>query len=212
MRTTPEIYRPALPDPTTDESVGRDRSETDSLQIRDYTRIVYRRRWIIIGIMAAGLGCGVLVNLKTVPTFEAQTTVHIDTDLNVLGLDRPLLPDHRDWMSEFLPTQLGILQSRDLASRVHDDLKLSDRSGPSEALAIPPNGSSLPPHAGERQVPTVDDILAGQRVSLIHGSRLVNIGFRHHRSSVGRPSLKRYRTGVRAAEPRVQVKNERRCV
>ena len=59
----------------------------------------------------------------TAPVFEARATLQIDIDLNILGVDRPLVPlDQRDWMREFLPTQLGILQSRDLVRRAHDEL------------------------------------------------------------------------------------------
>ena len=41
-------------------------------QIRDYIRIVSRRRWIIIGILAIGLLSGVLLNWMTAPTFSAS--------------------------------------------------------------------------------------------------------------------------------------------
>ena len=68
------------------------------------------RRWIILGIVVLGLAAGAIQIWRTTPVFEAQATVQIDQDANVLGVDRPLLPlDQRDWMREFLPTQIGIL-------------------------------------------------------------------------------------------------------
>ena len=174
--------RPLAADPTVGEAVGDDTSVSDYLQIRDYTRIVYRRRWMIVGILGAGVLCGALINWMTVPIFMAQATLQIDTDLNVLGVDRPLLPvDQRDWMREFLPTQLGILESRELARMAHEQLKHSDRSGPSGiADAVKLDGRSTPtsPDGGDRRVPTVGEIVEGRSVSLVKDTRLVNIAFR----------------------------------
>ena len=169
----------ALPDPGAREY---DTSATDYLQIRDYIRIFYRRRWIIMGILAVGLLGGILRNWMTAPIFEARATVQIDFDLNVLGVERPLVPlDQRDWMREFLPTQLGILQSRDLARLAHDELTRTDRSNPGgDNLAITSNGPAISetPDLGLRRVPTVGEIVLGRTVSLVRDTRLVNIGFR----------------------------------
>jgi len=131
---------------------------TDYLQLHHYVRILHRRQWLILCIVAAGLGCAALLNWITKPVFIAQATLQIDTDLNVLGVDRPLLPvDQRDWMKEFLPTQLGILQSNELARAAHDELTQSEH----------PGGS----------VPTVAQIAAGRSVALVKDTRLVNVGF-----------------------------------
>src|SRR5688572_9854657 len=117
MHTTDRL---GLPDPV---AGGYDRSATDYLHLREYVRIVSRRRWIIIAMIAAGLFAAILINWLTKPIYQAQATLQIDMDLNVLGVDRPIVPlDQRDWMRESLPTQLGILQSRDLARVAHDEL------------------------------------------------------------------------------------------
>jgi capsular exopolysaccharide synthesis family protein len=97
--------------------------------------------------------------------------------VNVLGVDRPLLPlDQRDWMKEFLPTQLGILQSRDLARMAHDDLKAPD-GGSAPSGAVNASAASPTPAVAEAYVPTVGEIVAGRTVSLVKDSRLINIGF-----------------------------------
>lgn len=176
MHTT---ERPALPDPV---AGGYDKSSTDYLHLRDYIRILYRRRWIIVGMVAAGLSAALLTNWLTAPIYQAQATVQIDMDLNVLGVDRPLVPlDQRDWMREFLPTQLGILQSRDLARLAHDDLVHADPSNPrGNSLPIASNSPSItsPPDFSTRRVPSLGEIVNGRTVSLVRDSRLVNIGFR----------------------------------
>ena len=124
MRSTDQSPRP---DPSAGEYDG---APTDYLQLHDYLLIVRRRRWLIAAIIAVGLLCGVTYNWITVPVYEAQATLQLDMDLNVLGVDRPLAPlDQRDWMREFLPTQLGVLQSRELARRARSNLDRSDDSG-----------------------------------------------------------------------------------
>jgi len=175
MRTSDRL---ALPDPV---AGGNDESATDYLQIRDYVRIVYRRRLLITGIVALGVLAALLTNWMTAPIYEAQATLQIDIDPNVLGDDHPLVPlDQRDWMREFIPTQLGILQSRDLARVVHDDLSRTERSNPGgNDLAIASNGRSISPTPDlGRRVPTLDEIVKGRTVSMVRDSRLVNVGFR----------------------------------
>jgi len=176
MRTTD---RPASPD----SGAGvYDKSATDFLHLRDYFRIVYRRRWIVMVMLAVGMLCGMLVNWMTKPVYEAQATIQMDMDLNVLGVDRPLVPlDQRDWMREFLPTQLGILESRNLARLAHDELTHTDRSksdGSNVASASNAPSASESPNSGTTQAPAVDDIVKGRTVSLVKDSRLVNVGFR----------------------------------
>jgi succinoglycan biosynthesis transport protein ExoP len=158
MSTVP-VYRTGVLDSAPIVTGEGDGSMTEYLEVHHYVRILYRRQWLILCIVAAGLGCAVLLNWITTPVFMAQATLQIDTDLNVLGVDRPLLPvDQRDWMREFLPTQLGILQSHELARAAHDDLMQSARSGGG--------------------VPTVPQIVAGRSVALIKDTRLVNVGFK----------------------------------
>ena len=168
------------PDPSAGEYDG---APTDSVQLHDYLLIVRRRRWLIAAIIAVGLLCGVTHNWMTVPVYEAQATLQLDMDLNVLGVDRPLAPlDQRDWMREFLPTQLGVLESRELARRARSNLDRSDDSGSGGSGVMSQIGSPQRPEVGVEpsvaRVPTVDEIVAGRSVSSVKDSRLVNVAFR----------------------------------
>jgi len=175
--------RLSRPDPSAGEF---DNAPTDYLHFHDYFRILYRRRWVIAGIMVLGLSCGALYIWITVPVYEARATLQLDMDLNVLGIDRPLTPlDQRDWMREFLPTQLGILESRELARVARDLLQDANGSGArSREVGGPSRDSALgQPEAGVAEpplpyVPTVNEIVAGRAVSTVRDSRLVNIAFR----------------------------------
>ena len=176
--------------PSTDQSSRSDPSAgeydgtpTDYLRLHDYLRILRRRRWLIGAIIAVGLLSGVTYIWITVPVYQAQTTLQLDMDLNVLGVERPLAPlDQRDWMREFLPTQLGILQSRELARRARGVLERSDGSGSQGSDVGTQSGAPQRPEVGvapsAARVPTVDQIVAGRSVSTVRDSRLVNVAFR----------------------------------
>jgi polysaccharide biosynthesis transport protein len=130
---------------------------TQHLGLRDSLRIVYGRWPMILSVIVAGLLSALLYNWKATPVFVARATLQIDAYPNVLGSDRPML-ELRDWMREYLPTQIGILESSDLARVAHDELKHS-------------------PAARDREAPTVADILAGRTVSNLKDTRLVNVAY-----------------------------------
>ncbi len=129
--------------------------------MRDYMRIIYKRRWLILGIMVVGLLAGLYRNWTAVRIFETSATLQIGADPNVLGLERPLV-DQRDWMREFLPTQLAVLESRELANMARQELVQSARAD----------------SARQRQVPSVGEIVDGRSVWMVSNTRLVTIGFR----------------------------------
>jgi polysaccharide biosynthesis transport protein len=158
MRRIPQTHRSGLTDSHTDESLQESGLLTAD-SVRDYLRTIYGRRWLIVGIMAAGLLAGVFRNWTAIRIFEASVTLQIGADPNVLGLERPLV-DQRDWMREFLPTQLAVLESRELASMAHQEL-----------------ASARAKLAG-KEVPTVGEIVDGRSVSPVSNTRLVSIGFR----------------------------------
>jgi uncharacterized protein involved in exopolysaccharide biosynthesis len=133
------------------------------LRIRDYLNIVYRGRWIIIAALIVGVAGGVYYNWRSPRIFEAAATLHIDADPNVLGFDHPLV-EQRDWMREFLPTQLAILKSRELANKVREELQQPEGPGS--------------PGLDEGHLPTVGEIVGGSVVSPIPDTRLLSIGFR----------------------------------
>ena len=160
------ISPPQPPSIGSGEAVGQPSfgtNGTDYLQIRDYVRILARRRWLIAGIVAAGLAAGVVHNWRATPIFEARATVQIDVDPNVLALDRQIL-DQRDWLREFVPTQLGILQSRELARMAREDLERSHKGLQAQERAA--------------RIPTVGAIVGGRTVVVTKDSRLLNVGYR----------------------------------
>jgi polysaccharide biosynthesis transport protein len=169
MSKTTDAQPPAPLTPLASEIPELEYPVTEELPFRDYLRIVYRRRWMILAIVVVGIAFAAVRNWTTTPLYQTQATLQFDIDLNILGDASPLLPlDQRDWMYQFFPTQLAIIQSRDVAVRAHEDLRLS-----ASGKAAGSEGSVGVSGA----VPSVDDIMAGRSAALIKDTRLVTVGF-----------------------------------
>jgi polysaccharide biosynthesis transport protein len=152
-------------------------ADADSLRIRDYGRILVRRGWLIVAMIVAGLLAASYYNRTALTIYEAWATLQIEVDPNVLGLDQPLV-EQRDWMREYLPTQLAILESRELASMAREQVTNPTRSNPIGAgVADGSNagpGDPLPPD----KIPSVSEIVESRIVADVRNTRLVRIGFR----------------------------------
>jgi len=142
---------------------------TEELPFRDYLRIIYRRRWMILSFVVVGVAFAAVRNWASTPLYETQATLQFDIDMNILGVDRPLLPlDQRDYMREFFPTQIAIIESREVAMRAQKDLKVAASGKP---------GGGEGTVGVSRAVPSVDDIMAGRSAAPIKDSRLVAVSF-----------------------------------
>jgi succinoglycan biosynthesis transport protein ExoP len=93
-----------------------------------YLKIANRRKWLILGIIAACLIVGMIVTLLTTPLYSATTTIEIKREgldiVNVEGVD----PEPNSVDMEFYQTQYGLLKARSLAERVARDLRLHDNA------------------------------------------------------------------------------------
>jgi polysaccharide biosynthesis transport protein len=144
----------------------------DYLQIQDYIAILVKRRWVIAGILALGLAAGFAYNWQAPRIYQAAATLQIEVDPNVLGLDRPML-DRQDWMREFLPTQVAILMSGEVAQMAHEDLVREAAGREVATNEIGEDGATTSP-----TVPSVGDIIGGRVGGVVKDTRLVNVGFR----------------------------------
>src|SRR5206468_4814180 len=88
MRTPPDAHPPTHMNPPAGEVADIEYPVIDDVVVRDYLRIIYRRRWMIASIIAAGLAIAAVRNATTTPVYYAQATLEFDIDMNVLGVDR----------------------------------------------------------------------------------------------------------------------------
>ncbi len=94
------------------------------LQFSDYLRILYRGRWIIIFSFIAVFIATLIYTFKTPPTYEATTTLLIETNNSVEQSLFNLTSFGNQ--ANMLTNQMEILKSRNIAERVVHELENSD--------------------------------------------------------------------------------------
>ncbi len=119
-----------LPDgtPLAEPAFGQVRAadSPSSSILRQYSRMVVRWRYVIIGITAASILLGLIVTLLMTPKYTATASIEISREsskvTDIQGVEREAsLADQ-----EFYQTQYGLLKSRSLSERIAQQLKLVD--------------------------------------------------------------------------------------
>src|SRR5262245_48340565 len=101
--------------------------QLDDKHLMDYVRVVYKRRLIVFPIALIVLTIGVINTLRQVPVYQARTQLLIESDSQKTKIDQMFQADGSYFDDEFRQTQFRILQSRTLARRTIDAMKLWDR-------------------------------------------------------------------------------------
>ncbi|HET7932118.1 MAG TPA: GumC family protein, partial [Rhodanobacteraceae bacterium] len=100
-----------------------DQGDKDELDLLAYWRVLVKRRWLILGVIAVVLALALIKTLMTPPTYRAAATLEINRQgmevMQVQGM-QPYSP----WDPDFAQTQIQLLQSYSLAQRVAEDLHL----------------------------------------------------------------------------------------
>ena len=137
------------------------------IQPLDYFRVFYRRRWISLLVVLLATAAGAFYTWRTVPVYEAQATLLIESDEpHVVNFQEVL--DQGVGQGDYYQTQYQLLESRALAARTVQALDLVGR---------PAVGAST-------EAAAVSVLRGGLRVVPVRGTRLVNIRFRWHEPSL----------------------------
>src|SRR5215510_1762981 len=98
-------------------------SERDEMSVLDYWRVLVVRRWTIFAVVATAVIFTLIFTLKQTPIYQASTTLQIDRENpNVLPVKGVYEVDNT--ADDTLPTQYKILESRSLARKVIEELRL----------------------------------------------------------------------------------------
>ncbi|HTS04185.1 MAG TPA: polysaccharide biosynthesis tyrosine autokinase [Candidatus Eisenbacteria bacterium] len=165
---SPKFYREH---PSTESAVG------------EYLRILFKRKWIVVGCFATIFSVVAIATLKTTPVYEASGTIAInkpDTSLNFQGSTTFNL-DYYD-PSE-LDTEVKILQSDLLALQVIRELNLDRRPeiadqappAPSSSLDLSPDPLQSDP---ARASSMIGSFKGNLRVNLSPNTRIVEVHYR----------------------------------
>jgi capsular exopolysaccharide synthesis family protein len=96
--------------------------------LRHYWRMLYKRRFLILALTAAGVAIGIFVAIMTRPQYAGTTMVQVAREeakvLNIEGVEQDGGSTRFD--AEFYQTQYTLLKSRSLSELVARDLNLTD--------------------------------------------------------------------------------------
>src|SRR4051812_26096296 len=94
------------------------------LNLATLWRIVSEWRWLILGAVAVGLAGAIVITFLTTPLYRASVTLEVNAP-QIEAIDQSKVSsagssyfDERAYME----TQIGLLQSKNLAARVAQDL------------------------------------------------------------------------------------------
>lgn len=151
-------------------------------QLLALLRVGIKWKWLILGMLVAGLAIGLLVTLLTTPIYRGEATLQIERDapkiVNVEGLQ----PSGAIQDNEFFQTQYGLLKSRALAERVVKNLDLeSDPLFTKEGWRPTQEGSSavISPEVDRaaRIERATDHLTKGLHVDPVRSSKLVTVSY-----------------------------------
>jgi len=132
MRQFPVDEPYQLPGPP---GYGLASQEEKEVNLRDYWKIIRKRRWTILAFFLIVLVTTAIGTFTMKPVYRGTCTIQIDKE-------NPQIVDFKEifsvnmWDQDYYQTQYKILESRSLAKRVIDSLKLSEHS---EFLPQPPS-------------------------------------------------------------------------
>lgn len=91
----------------------------------DYVRVVYKRRWVALPVFLAVFAIGAINSYRTTPLFMASTQLLIEKDSPKVGDLSTMFQQQDGWYNDdFYQTQYKILQSRSLARRTAEMMKI----------------------------------------------------------------------------------------
>lgn len=169
-----------------DQGLATARSLRDNQIVLEIWRIAIRRRWEILGTIAAAIVLALVATFLSTPQYTAATRMEISREANKIVKVDDVTPESTAVDQEFYQTQYGLLESTSLAERVAQDLRLQDSpaffaafgSSLEEASKGPSGVLLAPKDARARRLANARDILL-ENVSVgpVKGSRLVDVAF-----------------------------------
>lgn len=156
--------------------------------LRRYLRITLRRRWVILGAIAACVALGLIATILMAPKYTARATIEISRDSDQVTNFQGVEKETSVADQEFYQTQYGLLQARTLAERVALQLRLVDDPKFFESFGASSDDAAFALSSGHygaagrarRQRVAGELLLKHLSVDPARLSRLVVIGFTSH--------------------------------
>ena len=159
------------------------------VNLLDYWRVVVKRRWIALGVVAASVTMVMAATLLMTPVYTATATIQIDRQTLQITKTDSVLPSQED--QDFILTQYELLKSRALAEKVVAALDLGNNPDFLGTARRPPFFflsrlfARTAPAAGDAGR-AVAVLMAGMTVDPLRTTRLVRVSFKSASPAVAR--------------------------
>lgn len=145
--------------------------------ISDYWAIVLKHRRLVLACIAAAVVFGVLSTVLSRPMYRANVVLDVVRQTsNPLGMGRSVAGGEGGGDSEFLPSQIELVKSRDVAERVVRKLNLlanPDFTGGPRSAA----NSQLPPPSSEAIASAALGVKGNTDASIVRGTSLIRVSY-----------------------------------
>jgi capsular exopolysaccharide synthesis family protein len=164
-------------------------SETTTAHLRDYWRIIRRRLWIPLSVTLLAVTLATIYNLRLPSIYEGVSKIEINREDSVVNLKDMQINMGGSDDSQYINTQLKVLQSPRVALIVATTLDLEHNNEFAPGLARPINSQAdaLEQSNGEsdeqaellRLESFIDTLLGSVEVKPVRETRLVEIHYKH---------------------------------
>jgi len=146
-----------------------DEPEETEIHLKDYLRVVIKRRWTVLAVFVAVVTTVAIVTFRQRPVYQGVAQLLIEKENpNILSIKEVMELDASN--ADYYQTQFRILQSRSLAQQVIEKLGLA--KSPEFAPADKPAAAAGGPAAAGK---LVDDFLERITIEPLRTTRLVNV-------------------------------------
>lgn len=161
------------------------RPDDDEINLLEYWQILRERQWLVLGVLGAVVLLTLVFTLLATPIYRAGTTLQIERDTMKVTSFEGITPVESPQDRDFYQTQYELLQSRSLATRVIQDLKLIDHveyaksiKAVDERLSAKTGVDAAPATAQKaREQAVVEPVLKALTIEPVRNSRLVKVNF-----------------------------------
>jgi succinoglycan biosynthesis transport protein ExoP len=144
-------------------------SYTEQIHLSDYLAIIKKRKWLVIIFSLILIGAVSVISFILTPVYQATTRIIIERmSYPVTKIEESENRDLKE--QDFYQTQYNLLQSRNLALKVIEDLKLYK-----EIQSGPVSAQTSDTVSGKNEI--IDWYLANLKVEPVPGTRLINVSF-----------------------------------
>jgi polysaccharide biosynthesis transport protein len=167
-------------------------AEVDDIHLTDYIKVLSRRRWIATTTFLLVVVTVAIYTFTATPIYEARVQMLIEAENpNVVSFKEVI--EQEKTTNDYYQTQYRILQSRALARRTLDQLRLWDQFDPTKAprgLSVrnavgavtnwlkPAKPAELPgAEETAAQSKSIDNFLSNLTIAPVRNSRLVNVEY-----------------------------------